>query len=172
MEHLTPEAIQRYLDGEADLPETDTITEHLACCPACSDLLAAIAADDEALTGALALEVSDIAWIRSVDLTESILRQATPLGHKALTWVLLLLLLTVAGLMAERAQSLLLQLSGEQGKMALVVSLVRSLVPTLWQLMKYLMQGGLAVSLWPLLLLGAAVFLRRLLKKEEEERYA
>lgn len=161
MTHVSTELLQRYLAGEADLTEMESTAAHLAECGTCSNLLAELAADDAALTTALRLDDADLAWAAGLDLTRPVLQEISPLRSAARpTLYVMLFLLPVAWLM-NQSLALVSVVIGPEGPVDTTLNVARTLVPGLWELGRYLLNGGLLISLWPVLALGAIVWFWR-----------
>lgn len=171
MQHVEPVQLQAYLTGELDLPALDAITEHLAQCAHCSERLALLAADDAVLAHALALDDAERTWIDSLDLAQSVRRRLAPWYRQPQVLVLVALLLAGSGLMETELVGLLGQLVAWQGPIGLLTAAVRNLAVLLWDLALYVSNGGLLASTWPILALGAGVWLVRHQMKEAK-RYA
>jgi predicted anti-sigma-YlaC factor YlaD len=167
--HVTPENLQQYLAGEAGLAEAAEIEEHLAACPLCSDQLAVIAAEDATLTGLLALDPEELAWIESMDLTRTVLERVTPWFRQPTAVAIAVMLLAAGGWLSQQMLSLLSRLVGVEGSVGLAVDLARSFGPLLVRLAFYLENGGLLASLWPALAIAGALWLWRRHPKEEKD---
>ncbi|HWI62005.1 MAG TPA: zf-HC2 domain-containing protein [Symbiobacteriaceae bacterium] len=167
MRHIQPELLQRFLADEVDLMERESVTEHLAHCEDCTALLVQMTADDDSLALALSLDDEEAAWVASLDLTEPVLKQIRPWYREPAALAILLPVVAIATFMLSWVSSLLSRTVSETGPVGLVVEALRSLIPMLWRLNSYLGQGGLLRSIWPVLVLAAAVwFWRSRMNKE------
>lgn len=164
MTHLDRTLLQRYLAGELDLMATEEAGSHLAVCPACSQALAELAADDAALAGALALDESEQAWVSSLDLTGPVLQQIRPRPVAWQTFIICVLALAPV-VYAFRMTAGLARFG--RPSLGSLPDLIRELVPALLDLSGYLSNGGLIPKIWPALLLGAVLVFRRHTKKED-----
>lgn len=159
--HVSTELLQRYLAGEADLTEMDIVSAHLDGCEACSTRLADLAADDAALMGALRLDEADMAWAASLDLTQPVLQEINPLRSAARPALYLMLFLLPTAWLMHQSITIIERLTRSEGTVDSALNFAQTVIPGLWQLLRYLMSGGLLASLWPLLALGAVAWFWR-----------
>ena len=166
MQHVQPELMQRFLADEADLMERETVTEHLAHCEECAALLVQMAAEDDSLSMALRLDEDEIAWAAAVDVTQPVLQKLRPWYREPVALAVISGILLFAAYMLSQTSLLLggaLQIDGPVG-------LTVKAVPALWRMLVYIGQGGLLITLLPVLALATVIWLlrSRLMKKEEK----
>lgn len=160
MDHLQPEQLQQYLAGELDPADLTLVEAHLTHCAQCESLLAAIAADDAALLGALALRPEERAWIEAQDLRSAVARGLTPWYLQAHGLLLLLISMAVAGWMLQQTASLVAWGLKSTGPVAISLLLLEWVGRLCWRFLTYLGSGG--PLLWPTLLVGGlTLWLRR-----------
>jgi anti-sigma factor RsiW len=167
MTHVSPELMQRFLAGEVDLMLRESVSEHLACCDSCAELLVLLSAEDDALTDALRLDAADQAWVASMDLTVRVMDQVIPWYRRPSLYLPTALVVASAVYVLNWTLSLVTHsLTAEP--VGLTVSLLQQLLPALWRMTQYLSQGGLLPSIWPAVVLAAALWLwrSRTIKKE------
>lgn len=167
MDHITPEALQQYLAGEASLHETQHIDEHLSSCTACADLLAILASEDTFLTQMLQLETEEMAWVTATDLTSSVMT-----GIRRPIWSAQILLPTIL-IIATGAwglhigMNLVEQAFVNKGAMGVAANVLPFVLALLWEALLYIAEGGLLTTIWPALVLGLVVWLWRSKQMEE-----
>lgn len=162
MDHLNPEELQRYLAGESNLADSALVEEHLTRCHHCESLLAAIAADDAALTEALRLSEEEAAWVAAQDLRPAITERIIPWVLQPQGRVLLLIMLIAAGWMLDQTVWLLSRAVDNTGPVAMTLTLVEWVGPLIWRFLQYAGTGGPLAILWPIfLLIVPTVWIRR-----------
>lgn len=169
--HPETERLHLYLSGALDPAERRDVEAHLAGCGECAQALAELAAEDEALAGALGLDPAEAAWVESVDLVEPVMAQIACSPRSTPVLVLVAALLSLAGYLGGSLWTYLLDLLPEPG-IGSFIALVRSAGPAALRLVLWLGEGGLLATLWPLFVAGAAIGLGYVLTKGEEKRYA
>jgi anti-sigma factor RsiW len=160
MTHITSAALQAYLAGEIDLAKQAALEEHLIACPLCTGHLTQIATDDAHLRTALELDPEELAWAQRLDLTKLVLERVIPWYRQPSYWLILLPLLLGAAWGIEQIGSLLASYLAYKGTVGLTVTLLEVAARGGWTLLTFLSGGGLLVSLWPALVLGALLWVR------------
>lgn len=163
MEHLKPENLQLYLAGETDLAESARIEEHLTRCAQCESLLATVAAEDGALTEALALTADEAAWVAAQDLRPAVTRRIAPWFLQPQGLLLLLSLVATAGWMLQQTVDFVSRWMEISGPIGLTVGFMEGAARLAWAFLTYMGAGGPVAALTPLVLvlLAAAVIRRR-----------
>jgi len=171
VKHLQADLLQRYLAGEADLTEQDTVVEHLAECDECASLLADMAADDRTLTAALRLTDAEAAWIAGMDLTQPVMTRLAWYREPSLIVLALLALLPGTWILGQAGQWMVAQLTAD-GPVGTALAIGGLLGSALWNLLVYASNGGLLVQIWPVLILAAGYWLGRRYYKKEDKSHA
>ncbi len=139
--------------------ETETVAEHLAGCPACTDRLAELAAEDAALKEALQLDEAEMAWAEGLDLTAPVLAAITSWYlHPSTALIAGLLLLGGGWGLSLLVETLMAYLSG-QGIVGTLITVLLALAEGIWTFVGYLSGGGLLAGLWPTLTVAGALWL-------------
>ncbi|MGE5673612.1 MAG: anti-sigma factor family protein [Mycobacterium leprae] len=170
--HLQPEQLQAYLADALDLSERAALEEHLTQCSHCSEQMAALVADDAFLTESLALDMPEMAWAESQDLTAGVLEQLSPGVSAAPAWVIVgLVVLPGVWLFGLLQESALGWLAGHENIGGLI-DIGHYTFPSLYRFLVWLTNGGLLIQFWPLFILGAGYWLWRLSHTKETDVYA
>lgn len=159
MDHLTPEQLQRYLAGDLHLEESTEVEGHLTRCSRCESLLAAIAADDAALSDALALSSEELEWVGAQDLRPAVARRLAPWFLQPAGMLLLLAMAATAGLMMSQTTALLGRWVGWNGPVDAALSILELVLRLTWRLFEYIGASGPLVAL--ILVLTGLWILRR-----------
>jgi len=172
VKHIEFELMQRFLAGEADLAEQDTVAEHLACCDQCAALLAQVTADDAALAGALRFDDDEMQWLASVDLTGPVLQNIRPWYQEGASLAVGLLVLAPALWLLNWVVSMITASVVTDTPVGSTLEFLKGLIAALWELNLYLGRGGLLVTIWPALALAAALWLFYAYSKKEDRSNA
>lgn len=167
MTHIQPELMQRFLANEADLMEREAIADHLALCDECAARLAVVAAEDDGLTLALKLEPGEAEWIASLDLAPAVLKRVNPWYGRPSAYLPFLLAGAPAALSFYLITYAVKQMLLGVEPVGAVVMGLQTLLPALYRLILYLARGGMLTTIWPALLLAAAIWFWSARRKKE-----
>jgi RNA polymerase sigma-70 factor (ECF subfamily) len=165
--------LQHYFEGLSyqQIAEREALEAHLERCSECNLTLARLAAEDDFLTDALALDARERAWVESTDLVAPVMAQVAPRSQTApvlLSSLLILLAGYLAGSVWRAGSGLLPNVHSVGG----AINLFRTLAPRLFDLFAWLARGGLLTNIWPLLALGALYSFWRITRTKETNHYA
>lgn len=169
--HPEMERLHLYLNGALSPADRRAVEDHLAVCGDCGQALAALIAEDEALSRALELDTAEMDWIGSVDLVAPVMAQIAARHHDAPLVVPVALLIGLASNLGGTLWRTLVSVLPAPD-VGTFVSLVRTTGPSLVRLVRWLANGGLLAVLWPGLVVGAAIGFWYVLTKGEKRHYA
>jgi len=165
------ERLHLYLNGALSPGDLQALEAHLAACAECAQALAELAAEDAALTGALGLDPSELAWIDSVDLVQPVMAEVASPQRDTPLLALVVLLLGLAGYLGGNLWRTLVALLPEPD-VGSIIDLVRTAGPGVIRLVRWLGGGGILGAIWPGLLVGAAIGFGYVLTKRGGKSYA
>lgn len=172
MPHAEPEILHRYLASALEPDEREALEAHLTACSGCALTLAELATEDAILGDALGLDAADRAWLESVDLVVPVMAEVAPRFRLTPPVILTSLLILMAGYLAgsfwTAGAGLFTHWKGVGG----IVNLAHDLLPSLIDLLAWLSRGGLLMTLWPVIALGALYGFWRLTQIKETNPYA